>query len=322
MDAPSNRPYIPWLRRYVGQQRVFMIGSMACVRDEAGRWLLMRRSDDGNWDFPGGGLELGEDLATNIVREVAEETGLIVEPVRMVGYYSTPEDLNWTYPNGDQVQCVTALFDCRPAGGALHRSDGEALELAFVPPEDIHFDIALLCRMQADLLASQEETIFEPYTQPTGPSVEYISWLRSLVGHAPLLVPAASACIYDDRGRILLQRRRDNGLWGFCGGALNLGESAAQAIVREVREEIGLEVRPARLLGVYSQPVLNTYPNGDQTQPVVALFETVLVGGEPRLDETEVADLAYWPLDSLPPMWYCCQVKAGFVRAGHRAAVF
>ena len=43
-------------------------------------------------------------------------------------------------------------------------------------------------------------------------------------------------------------------LWGLPGGAMDLGESVGQAVVREVREETGLEVQPTGLVGIYSDP--------------------------------------------------------------------
>lgn len=58
------------------------------------------------------------------------------------------------------------------------------------------------------------------------------------MGYAPLLAPSVAACIRDEEGRILLLRRNDgDNLWGFPGGAMELGERAAEAVVREVYEE-------------------------------------------------------------------------------------
>lgn len=68
--------------------------------------------------------------------------------------------------------------------------------------------------------------------------------------------------VRDQRGWILLERRRDCGLWGLHGGRIEPGESVAEAAVREVREETGLTVVVQRLLGVYSDPPgrIVTYP--------------------------------------------------------------
>jgi 8-oxo-dGTP pyrophosphatase MutT (NUDIX family) len=323
MVDSSKESFIFWLRRYVGQRRIFMIGSMAAIRDDAGRVLVMRRADNGEWDFPGGAMELGETLASALVREVSEETGLIVEPVRLVGLYSSPEDHNYTYPNGDQVQGWGAFFECRIAGGALQARDGEALDLAWVPPEQLEFGFPVLNRMKADLLDCKQEASFEPFAAPAGTASEYYAYLRAYVGHAPLLLPGTAACIRDTRGRVLLQRRADCGLWGFPGGGQSLGESAAQAIVREVHEETGLWVAPLRLIGVLSDPMyVRVFDNGDRAQPVTAFFEARTVGGELRCDCSETLDLAYFSPGSLPPMLDCCQFKAAQALSGRRAAFF
>ena len=69
----------------------------------------------------------------------------------------------------------------------------------------------------------------------------------------------------DAQGRILLEKRRDCGLWGLPGGRLDPGESVIEAGRREVMEETGLSIRVVRLLGVYSIPTparLISYPEG------------------------------------------------------------
>lgn len=141
----------------------------------------------------------------------------------------------------------------------------------------------------------------------------YMARLRASVGHDLLLVPATGACIWDEEGRILLLQRSDGeNLWGFPGGAIEPNERAADAIVREVREEIGLEVEPVELIGVYSAPEFAfAYPNGDRVQPVLVFFECRVVGGDLRPDQEEVLDARYFkPGDELPPMRPCCVAKA------------
>ena len=69
----------------------------------------------------------------------------------------------------------------------------------------------------------------------------YIMDLRRLVGHRPLLMPAASVILEDGDGRVLLQLRADNGLWCYHGGAVELDEVVEDAARRELREETGLE---------------------------------------------------------------------------------
>ncbi|MGC9395914.1 MAG: NUDIX domain-containing protein [Anaerolineae bacterium] len=142
----------------------------------------------------------------------------------------------------------------------------------------------------------------------------HLANIRKCVGHALLLTPAAGACIRDAEGRILLLRRTDgDNLWSFPGGMIKPGEGAADAVKREVREEIGLEVEPVTLIGAYTSPEYAfAYPNGDQVQPVTLFFECRVVGGELRPDLEEIVEARYFgPEDALPPMRPCCVAKAG-----------
>jgi ADP-ribose pyrophosphatase YjhB (NUDIX family) len=100
---------------------------------QGSKLLLQRRSDNGRWNLPGGGVELGESLEDTVKREVREETGLEVEVVRYVGVYSRPEETTLQYPDGRVVQYIAHVIECRVTGGTLQH-DHESLELAWVDP--------------------------------------------------------------------------------------------------------------------------------------------------------------------------------------------
>jgi 8-oxo-dGTP pyrophosphatase MutT (NUDIX family) len=113
--------------------------------------------------------------------------------------------------------------------------------------------------------------------------------------------PSVSAVIFDRRGRLLLQQRSDGGQWGLPGGSVEIGESVHDAVIREVREETGLTVRPRRIIGVYSDPALQVvrYPDGNVWHYVNVCFECVARGGElTTCDETLALD--YFALGRLP----------------------
>ena len=71
---------------------------------------------------------------------------------------------------------------------------------------------------------------------------------------AQRIVPAVTAFVVNDNGDVLLERRSDNGRWGLPGGVQEIGESIAQTVVREVREETGVDVEVTGLVGIYTDP--------------------------------------------------------------------
>jgi ADP-ribose pyrophosphatase YjhB (NUDIX family) len=124
----------------------------------------------------------------------------------------------------------------------------------------------------------------------------HLARLRAVVGHDLLLLPSVSVLPVDQAGRLLLVRHagHDDG-WGVLGGAVEVGESPAQAAVRETREEIGVEVRLVRLLDVLGGPDYEvSYPNGDRTAYVTAVYEAAITDGSPQVSDDELSDLAWF----------------------------
>jgi ADP-ribose pyrophosphatase YjhB (NUDIX family) len=116
------------------------------------------------------------------------------------------------------------------------------------------------------------------------------------------LVPGGSAIVEDDRGRILLQRRADSGNWSLPGGVMEIGESIGDAVVREVREETGLDVELTGVVGLYTDPAhVIAYENGEVRQEFVVVFTAVPVGGSLHVSDesTEVRFVEPTELPSL-----------------------
>ena len=94
--------------------------------------------------------------------------------------------------------------------------------------------------------------------------------------HAPTansLVPAASAVVINNEGKILLHRRSDNDLWALPGGAMEIGESISESVVREVKEETGLDVVIERLVGIYTNPKhVVAFSDGEVATRILYLF--------------------------------------------------
>jgi ADP-ribose pyrophosphatase YjhB (NUDIX family) len=110
-------------------------GASAIVADNQGRILLLCRSDNGRWALPGGTMEVGETIAEAIAREVQEETGLDVEPERIVGVYTDPGHV-FAFDDGEVRQQFSICFACRLVGGEI-RPSNEATDVRFFAPADI-----------------------------------------------------------------------------------------------------------------------------------------------------------------------------------------
>ena len=118
-----------------------------------------------------------------------------------------------------------------------------------------------------------------------------------------------SAAIFNSEGRILLTKRTDNGLWCLPGGAVDPGESVAEACEREVLEETGLQSRVRRLVGIYSHPdQLVVYPDGNKVQVVALHFEVEVTGGEAGLSN-ETTDFGYFSVEQMEGLEFLGQHK-------------
>src|SRR6266851_1688872 len=111
---------------------------------------------------------------------------------------------------------------------------------------------------------------------------------------ANALVVAVTAVITNDQGELLLQKRTDNELWGLPGGAMNMGESIAQAVIREVKEETTLDVQPTRVVGIYSDPGhVIAYADGEVRQEFSICFAARIVGGQIAVGDQESTEIRF-----------------------------
>ncbi|WP_435122941.1 NUDIX hydrolase [Amycolatopsis thermoflava] len=102
------------------------------------------------------------------------------------------------------------------------------------------------------------------------------------------VVPSVSVVVRDDQGRVLLIHKVDNDLWALPGGGHDIGETITDTVVREVREETGVDVEVVRLVGTYTNPKhVMAYDDGEVRQQFSLCFEAAVVGGEPREDGVE-----------------------------------
>jgi ADP-ribose pyrophosphatase YjhB (NUDIX family) len=107
----------------LGKEGKLRVGCSAVIFDEAReKVLLTRRTDNGRWCIPGGGLEAGESVEEACLREVWEETGLRARVTRLIGVYSDPDQLV-IYSDGNKAFFVVLSFEVEVVGGELGLSD-------------------------------------------------------------------------------------------------------------------------------------------------------------------------------------------------------
>ena len=124
---------------------------------------------------------------------------------------------------------------------------------------------------------------------------DYIMSLRRQVGHRPLLQVGASVIVADESGRVLLQRRTDNGCWGYSGGSVEPGEDVEAAAARELREETGLIAREMELFGVFSGESMHyVYPNGDEVSNVELIYLCTDYSGLPEPQDGEIEEIRFF----------------------------
>ena len=127
------------------------------------------------------------------------------------------------------------------------------------------------------------------------PVSDYVRRLRELIGKELLLLPSVSVLVGDERGRLLLVRHADSGLWGLVGGAVEVDERPDEAAVRETEEETGLRVELTRLVATLGGPRFRVrYANGDETAYVTIVYEAQASGGEQRPDGDEILELGWF----------------------------
>lgn len=121
--------YVRRLRAHVGHDVLWLPSVSAVVVNAAGELLLGQRADDGRWSVVSGFVEPGEQPATAVVREVEEETGVRVEPVRLTSALAEP----YVYPNGDRCEYLNLGFRCRLLSGTARVNDDESVAVGWFP---------------------------------------------------------------------------------------------------------------------------------------------------------------------------------------------
>ncbi len=140
--------------------------------------------------------------------------------------------------------------------------------------------------------------------------MDYWQTIRQLTGKEPLIIPGVAGAI-TSAGKILLVRHGLLKKWQVPGGIQEIGESVQQTVHREIQEELGLDLKPRALVGIYSSPRWTIeYPDGRRIQQLTFFF---LMEGqiEPiKIQESEITECRFFSLNDIPEdTMACCKQK-------------
>ena len=223
------------------------------------------------WTLPGGGLDHGEDPRDAVIREIHEETGLDAEVSDTARVYSAHMPQAWRGGRLVNAHAVRIVYEGWVAPGSpeprVVEVDGSTIESAWQP-----------------LAAVRDGSL------PVTPLV-----VEALVDHQPFRMQRLAAYALVRRGGAVLLTRisrlgHHSGSWTLPGGGVRHGEPPVAALVREVREECGVEVTVGELLVVHDTHFTGTAPSGrleDFHGVHLVYAATVPDGAEPRLTEQD-----------------------------------
>ena len=128
--------YIMDLRKIVGHRPLLQVGASVIIENAQQQILLQLRTDNHCWSYPGGSVELDEEVEEAAKRELLEETGLIAHELELFGIFSG-KDTHYIYPNGDEVSNIDIVYLCRNYSGTIQCQEEEVMELRFFSIEEI-----------------------------------------------------------------------------------------------------------------------------------------------------------------------------------------
>jgi 8-oxo-dGTP pyrophosphatase MutT (NUDIX family) len=132
--------YVGRIRKLIGKEKLIIVATRAIIRDDEGRVLFVRRTDNSKWVMPSGALELEETLFEGMKREVKEETGLNVVAATPMAIYSYPSSIT---AYGDSYYQISMQFLVEEWSGILLTETDETTQARFFdidkPPEDVAY---------------------------------------------------------------------------------------------------------------------------------------------------------------------------------------
>jgi ADP-ribose pyrophosphatase YjhB (NUDIX family) len=135
-DAPAANSMVP--------------SANVVVTDDAGRILMIHRSDNDNWAVPGGAMDLGESIIDCAVRETKEETGIDCEVTGLAGIYTDPKHIVFYTSDGEARQEFSIVFTAKAVGGTPTPSS-ESRQVEWVERErlgELQMDRSMRMRLE------------------------------------------------------------------------------------------------------------------------------------------------------------------------------
>ncbi|MDQ7236179.1 NUDIX domain-containing protein [Bacillus pacificus] len=130
----------------------------------------------------------------------------------------------------------------------------------------------------------------------------YYKKIREQLGHELILIPSVAAVIKNEQGEILFQYPGGE-YWSLPAGAIEPGETSEKSVVREVWEETGLKVQVKKQKGVFGgERFRHIYPNGDQVEYIVVVFECEITSGKLKSIDGESLKLQYFSFSEKPTL--------------------
>ena len=129
--------YIKQIRKLIGHEPMLIPHAVVILFNEENEALFEVRADDGYLDFPGGSVDMAEEVIETAKRELYEETGLTADELTLFDVYSGPLT-KYTYFNKDVIYGVDTFYVCRKYHGELKPQKEEVKELVFLDINEVN----------------------------------------------------------------------------------------------------------------------------------------------------------------------------------------
>ena len=138
------KEYLKNLRKIVGHAPILVCGASVIVENDKEEILLILRSDNKRWGYPGGTVDINEVVEEAAKRELFEETGVVAHSLELFGVFSGKE-LYYVYPHGDEISSVDIVFLCNDYTGEAKADLVESDDVKFFSIDNLPDNISPPC---------------------------------------------------------------------------------------------------------------------------------------------------------------------------------